>query len=130
VGSAERSILGWRAWITWALWTLTVAEAGLDGLLVRATQDPEQATIETGATQALIILTALIGVSVGALIALRRLADDPGIHGVDLAVEIGKFGIGADRLFDRTAGHRAIKARLAGKRHHRARCTLHCRTCL
>src|SRR5581483_9573240 len=42
------------------------------------------------------------------------------IHGVDFAIEVGETGISADRLFDRAAGRRAIKARLAGKRHHRA----------
>ncbi len=46
------------------------------------------------------VLLALHGAP-GARIALPGLADGLGINGIDLAVEIGEFGIAADRLVDR-----------------------------
>ena len=47
-------------------------------------------------------------------------ADHFCVHGVDLAVEIGKLRIGADRLFHRPPRGRAIEARFVVDRHHRA----------
>src|SRR5260364_18892 len=45
---------------------------------------------------------------------LHSFAHDPCLRAVDLAIEIGKLGIGADRLLDRTARRRAVEARPAG----------------
>src|SRR5207302_11022164 len=47
-------------------------------------------------------------------------ADDPDIHRMDLAIEIGKLGIGTDRLLSREAGGLAIETGLAGERYLRA----------
>src|SRR5579871_411764 len=56
----------------------------------------------------------------GAWTVGRRIAHDLAVHRVDLAIEIGKLGIGADRLLDRAAGRCAVEARLARYRHQRA----------
>src|SRR5665647_1748130 len=56
----------------------------------------------------------------GARTAGRRLADHLGVHGIDLAVEIGELRIGADRLLHGAPGGGAIEARLVVDRHQRA----------
>src|SRR3984885_732257 len=57
-----------------------------------------------------VVLLALHGAA-GARAIAGGLADYLGIHRVDLAVEIGQFGIAADRLVDWTFGGGAIEAR-------------------
>src|SRR5712691_7281898 len=62
------------------------------------------------------VLLALQGAA-GARTVARGPTDHLGVHRVDLAVEIGKLRIGADRLFDRASGGGAIEAWLVVDRH-------------
>src|SRR6202166_2272864 len=66
-----------------------------------------------------IVLLALQGAA-GARAGARRIMDRLGIGGVDLAVEIGQFRAGADRLLHRALRGGAIKARLVVDRQQRA----------
>jgi signal transduction histidine kinase len=91
VGLKERAASGWPAWAALGLWTLTAAAAGVDGMLAFTAEPTGPPSVETRVTQVLIILTALIGVTVGALIAWRRPTNPVGwlvlVSGVSIRTE-------------------------------------------
>ena len=63
-----------------------------------------------------IILLVLQGAAGGRVVG-AGLADHFGVHHVDLAVEIGEIGIGADRLLDRAGSGGAVETRPVVDRH-------------
>jgi signal transduction histidine kinase len=83
---------GWLAVAASGLWALTAAEMATDGTLIVSAASTGPMSLETRPTQMLIILTALIGVTVGALIAWRRPTNPVGwlilISGVSFRAEV------------------------------------------
>src|SRR5690242_11696575 len=122
-GSSESDIfpLSRPSRIRFSLHKLTLIPVGPQKMLQTVPHELQQvvagfAEIRVAAGDEVILL-ALQGLPLARRLGLAHDAD---VHRMDLAVEIGEFRIGADRLLRRPARRRAIEARLARDRHQRA----------